>query len=163
MKKLWKKWKNFYRNNKVLAMLIIIIIICFIVIFMACFQYFFMGIATNKYGDRLDPIKNVKISNSKQDSIAKKLKATEKVKNSSVNVTGRIIYVTIITEDSASIEEGEGIAVTVLDMLSEKQKNSYDIQFFLKNDSKETGFSLMGAKNINSNAISWTNNTAENA
>ncbi len=163
MKKLWKKWKNFYRNNKVLAMLIIIIIICFIVIFMACFQYFFMGIATNKYGDRLDPIKNVKISNSKQDSIAKKLKATEKVKKASVNVTGRIIYVTIITEDSASIEEGEGIAVTVLDMLSEKQKNSYDIQFFLKNDSKETGFSLMGAKNINSNAISWTNNTAENA
>lgn len=163
MKKLWKKWKNFYRNNKVLAMLIIIIIICFIVIFMACFQYFFMGIATNKYGDRLDPIKNVKISNSKQDSIAKKLKATEKVKKASVNVTGRIIYVTIITEDSASIEEGEGIAVAVLDMLSEKQKNSYDIQFFLKNDSKETGFSLMGAKNINSNAISWTNNTAENA
>ncbi len=163
MKKILKKWSDFYKKNSILATLSIIIILCFIVIMVACFQYFFMGIATNKYGDRLEPIKNIKISNSKIESIKNNLEKNDKVKKAQTKLTGRIFYITIITEDNTSLEEGEGIAVTVLDLLSEKQKNSYDLQFFLKNENKDSGYSIMGAKNINSNSIIWTNNTAENA
>lgn len=159
MKKILKKWQNFYRNNKVLATLSIIVILCLILIVIACFQYFFMGIATTKYGDRLNSIKNVKITSTKQKSIAKEIEENEKVSSSEVKVTGKIIYITIKTVDGTSIEEAESIAVMTLEKFSEKQKSNYDFQYFLVNENNENGYNLMGAKNINSNSIIWTNNT----
>lgn len=163
MSKITKKWSNFYRNNKILATLSIIVIICILIIIFACIQYFFMGVATNKYGNRLESIKNIKITDSKQSSIEKEIKEDEKVKKVDLTVTGKIVYISITMEDGASLDDAKNIAIMSLDKFSEKQKTNYDFQYFLVNENKDAGFNLMGAKNINSNSIIWTNNTLENA
>ena len=61
--------KKKLRQNKVLLVLAIILLICFAVILFVLFKYFYVGNNSNKYGDRLSDIESHKIHNTLESDL----------------------------------------------------------------------------------------------
>ena len=57
------------RENKVLLVLAVILLICFVLIGYVLFKYFYVGCNLDKYGDRLDGIESHPIHNSLKTEI----------------------------------------------------------------------------------------------
>ena len=62
-----KKIKRFYKEHRVFTILMSIVIVCLILIITVLVQIFYFGNGNDKYGERLEGIDNVKISESKED------------------------------------------------------------------------------------------------
>ena len=148
--------KKFLKENKTLAVLFGIALICIIVSVILLFKYFYFGNGGSKYGDRLDGIVNV--TDDRKNEITKSLNENDNVKDSSVIIMGKIIYIKMNVEN-ISMDEAKNIALKSLDILSDDEKKSYDIQFTLKEEANENteGFLIMGAKNVNGTNLVWTN------
>ncbi len=153
--------KQFYKENRVFSILMIIVAICAILIIGVMLKYFFFGNSSSPYGDRLKDEKKYKLSSSEKKEITSSLESDEAIKSADVHSSVRTIYVTIEFNPGISLVEAEGKAVTVLEKFSEGQMGYYDIEFILKAEStgEAEGFTIMGAKNVNGTNIVWNNNT----
>lgn len=151
--------KKIFQKNKVFIALFATVVVCAIIVIFVLLKNFF-GTTANKYGDRLDGIDNVRITEEKQDDLKNKLTGKDQVENATVNISGKIIYVTLKFTEKASLAEAQSIAVTVLDEFSDEEKKFYDFEFTLLQDKSEKndGFKIMGAKNTNGANIAWNNN-----
>ena len=94
MKKLWK-------SNRVVFVLVIILIICFIAICSVALT-FFSSKDTNEYGNRLNGIEKHPISSELKSNYKETLLANESVKSVEFNTKGRIIYVNIKFDENIS-------------------------------------------------------------
>ena len=92
--------KKYLKENKTLAILFIIAIICVVVSVVLLFKYFYFGNGGSKYGSRLDGIENVQISQEKKDNTVKNIESTEKVKSASMMITGKRVDIKIVFERS---------------------------------------------------------------
>ena len=79
MKKLWK-------NNRVVFVLVIILIICFVAICSVALTFFYSK-DTNEYGNRLDGIEKHQISSEFKSSYKEKILESENVKSVDFNIT----------------------------------------------------------------------------
>ena len=152
--------KEFYRENRVLVILGGVVFICMIISTILLFKYFYFGNGNDKYGDRLEVIKDLEIKESRQDEIVAKIKENKLVKDAKIDIEGAIVDFTIYFNESVSLVEAESVAVGLLDEFSEEEKNTYDISFNLLEDKTETseGFNMWGAKNARREKIAWNNN-----
>ena len=77
-------------------------------------------------------------------------------------ITGKIVYIKINFNESASLVEAESVAVKALDNFSDSEKAFYDFEFTLAQAAtdKTEGFKIMGAKNVNGSNLVWNNNNA---
>lgn len=146
MKKLWKQ-------NRVLFMLIIVLIICFIAILCVALTFFYSKDVSN-YGSRLKNIEDYPITETFQKEYKESLLENERVLKSNFLIKGRIVYITINFDDQISLDEAKSVATKTLDKFSEDLLAYYDLQFILKSDN----FNIMGAKNSIVDHISWNNN-----
>ncbi len=153
--------KKFYRENRVLVILSIVVIICMVISTALLFKYFYFGNGSDKYGDRLENIKDIPITKDHQKDVISKLEENKLVKEALINISGSIIYVTINFNDEVSLVEAESVAVTTLDSFSDEEKNAYDISFNLLEDKTEAseGFNMWGSKNAGREKITWNNNS----
>ena len=163
MKKIFRKIKNSWNENRVLFVLMTILVICLILILTVVLDYF-LGTSKDKYGDRLEGIKKVEFTDKRISEIEKKIKEDEKVSKCEVTQIGKMIYVTITYTDGITLVEAEGKASNTLELFNEKETKFYDINYTLIQDKKENneGFVIMGAKNVNGSALVWNNNTSFN-
>lgn len=154
------KLKKFWRNNKVLIVLGIILVICLIAILVVTFSYFFGG-SESVYGDRLEDIENYPIEDSFVDEYIANLESDELVNSATFVNKGRIIYVTIDFVGDTSLVEAQSKAAASLESFSENLLSYYDINFTLTCDATENseGFTIMGAKNVAGSGLVWNNNT----
>jgi len=154
---MFKKLKSFYKTNRVYSILMLISIICIIAILVGVLVYFFGQTSKDVYGNRLDGIDKVKISESKKNDIVNSIKSNEKVKSAEVDVRGRLIYV-IITVSEGTHVEVEAIAQSSFDSLDEKIKSFYDIQYIVDSQTEsEENFPIMGYVKSGNSIIRWTN------
>lgn len=155
-----KKIKNSWTENRVLFVLTSILIICVILIGFVVIDYF-LGTKKDKYGDRLENLAKNAITDKEKNAVEKSLEDNEKVSNATINSVGKIIYITIEYNDSIGLNEAQAIANASLEQFSEKHLKFYDINYTIKQEKSDSsdGFLLMGAKNVNSAALSWTNDT----
>lgn len=151
--------KKFYKENRVFSILMIIVIICVILMLAVLFKSFFFG--GSAYGDRLEDVEKYEVSDELKEEIVSSLESDEAIKEASVRVSVRTIYVKMEFNSGISLVEAQGKAVTVLEKFSEKQMGYYDIEFILNCESTDSfeGFTIMGAKNVNGTNIVWNNNT----
>lgn len=149
--------KRFFLENRVFVILMGVVLVCFIAILTMLFIYFYKGTDTNSYGNRLDGIKEVEISSKTISDYEKELKDDEKISNATINIKGKIIYISLIFENETELIEAEGKATKFLEKFSEKEKSFYDFQLYLKTIA-EKGFIISGAKNKNNATIIWNNN-----
>ncbi len=149
--------KKVIKENKVLFILAIVIIISLILIVIKVVSFFY-NTKTDPYGDRLDGIENYPISeNISEDIKALYESGMEEVK---VDVKGKIIYVTFDVSGGTSKVDARSMALKSLDVFSDEIKGFYDIHYTLtcKNCEENTIYPMMGSKHKGESQVVWTNN-----
>ena len=146
MKKLWNQ-------NRVLFMLVMILIICFVAILIVALTFFYSK-NVSSYGSRLDGIENYPIKEKFKNSYKETVLENKNVKKVSITVQGRIIYINIKFDDSIELEDAKTVAIKSLDLFDEKLLSYYDIEFNLASNK----FIIFGAKNAVIDHVSWNNN-----
>lgn len=148
-----KKIKELVLRHKGVSILLLLVILLVLVTFLMFFSMFFSG-SSNKYGTRLDGIKEVKIEKKELDSISSKIDENESVKSSEIREQGKIIYINITYKEDTKLEDAKAIAEKTLEDFDEKELAFYDISFFLVED-KDEGFVVTGNKHPQKEKVSW--------
>ena len=155
-----KNVKKIFKEHRIFTMLMAIVVVCLVLIITVLINVFYMGNGSNKYGNRLDGVDNVKISSSRLNDFENNVANNDKVKNVDIRVQGKIIYITMQLETGVELEEAEGIALKSLENFSEEESAFYDFNITLKQNSTDNsdGFIISGAKNKNGTGLIWNNN-----
>ena len=154
-----KKIKKIWQKYKILIVLVLVLICCFIAICSVAFTYFFGG-SDSVYGDRLDDQKKHPIKKEFSSELISKLEKDEQIEKVDFKVKGRVVYLTIDFVKDTALEEAETKATTAIQEFSEDLLNYYDIDVIIKCQSSENsdGYTIMGAKNVSSANLVWNNN-----
>lgn len=144
--------------------MILIIIACVGISAALLLKYFYYGNGGSKYGDRLDGIELITVSDDKKNSVVEDIKKRKNVKDAKVEVSGKIIYIRIAFNAGADLDTSKAIAVKTLEQFSDEEKAFYDIHFTLVSEKNEVsdGFTIMGSKNVNGTNLIWGNNNPVN-
>ena len=153
------KLKELWGKYKVLIVLGIILIICFIAIISVTISYFFGG-SESVYGDRLKDIDNYPISEEFKTEYVSSMESEELIETVNFSNKGRIIYIEIKFVGDTSLVEAQSKAAASLEKFSEELLSYYDINFTLICEETENseGFTIMGAKNVSGSGLIWNNN-----
>lgn len=146
-----KKWINKNKGFAIICALAFILFIITVVIFVRLL----VGGSSNKYGNRLDGIDKVKISNEVYESVKEEVKDVEGVNDVNVRLQGKIVYTTIELSDSISADKAKEIAKNTLDNYTEDELKYYDFSFFLKWKGEESDKVITGNKHHNLEDITW--------
>ena len=86
-----KKIGKFLKEHRIFTMLMAIVIVCFVLIMTVLINVFGgFGDDSNKYGNRLEGIENVEISQKKQDDFESNIANNEKVKSVDILIQGKM-------------------------------------------------------------------------
>lgn len=122
----------------------IILFIAFIILFV------FPAFNNNKFGDRLDGIDEHKISSSSINEMKDELQNQEGVEDVSFSDEGGRVLSFIITVDpNLDVETAKGYSSIVLDGISKKNKDYYDIQFSITTEEDSDVYPVIGYKSKN--------------
>ena len=146
--------KNFIKNNKVTVVAFIICVIFVILVFAV--KLTFPNEGTAIYGDRLDGIEEVEITDKQQEDIIKSLEDKDEVKEVSCDIKGRTLNVLITVNDDVELDPAKALTSSITDNLEEDQTSYYDIQVFISKDNDDTRFPIIGYKHQNKDGFSWT-------
>ena len=147
--------KNFIKNNKVTVVAFIICVI-FVILVFAVKLTFFPNEGTAIYGDRLDGIEEVEITDKQQEDIIKSLEDKDEVKEVSCDIKGRTLNVLITVNDDVELDPAKALTSSITDNLEEDQTSYYDIQVFISKDNDDTRFPIIGYKHQDKDEFSWT-------
>lgn len=154
------KIKKFYKEHRIFTILMAVVLVCVVLIATVLIQCFYVGNGSDKYGNRLEGIENYQISESRQKDFENNIANNDKVKSVDIQITGKIIYITMQIEPGVALVEAQSIAQKSLEEFSEEEQGFYDINITLKQNSsdKSEGFIISGAKNKNGKGLVWNNN-----
>ena len=154
------KLKKFWVENRVLCVLFIIVIICAFLILGVCVKYFF-GSSKSSYGDRLNGIEQVEITEEIKNNFINRVKEDEAILDVSLDVKGKIIYISMTFQNTLTLEEAKARANNSVSLWEEKYLSFYDLNYIIKQEENDEnkGFLLMGARNVHGNGLVWNNNS----
>lgn len=151
MKKVW----NFIVDNRIYIVLVLFVVFCGFV-FVTMKAYLDPEDELAVYGNRLDGIENVEITDKKEKEVIDFIKEDENITDASIRIQGKIINIIIKAKDKKNtVEKMKENGTEIIKKFSEEEINFYDFQFFIKNE--EANYNLMGYKNKKSEEISWVN------
>lgn len=152
-----KKIKNMFNNNKILFILTSFILVCIIIIFVGLLTTFYKSTSKSKYGSRLDDLSNVKITKNFIVEYTSGLEKEELISKVNVDVKGKIIYIIVVAEKDAPIENIKSLTVKSLENFREEELKKYDINFIVNCKEKTNFYPTMGYKDSSSDEVSWAN------
>ena len=152
MKKIFNNMWKLIKRHKLLTIICSLAIILIIVMSVALFSFFVGG--NDKYGNRLDGIKEVKLTSKDKEEITTNIKENDEVTTSSIRVQGKIIYINIKFKEGTKITKAKEIANNTLENIDEEKLEFYDIGYFLTSEGEEN-FYITGTKNYKLDKISW--------
>lgn len=157
---MFKKFKDFYKRNRVYSILMIISIVCIISILVGIIVYFLGQTNKDVYGNRLDGIEEVMPKDKEINAIKDNLTSSELVKNVELNIKGKIIYITI-TLKTGTHADAEALCLANLEQFSEDVRKNFDIHYSVMNEDKniEENFPIMGSIKAENTVIRWTHYT----
>ena len=148
-----KKLRDFYLNNRIYCILMIISALCLITILTSIVLYFVTQTKSSVYGHRLDDIGEHPIE-TELGELKKTLEENDKVLSVSTDMRGKIVYVLLEVNKDLSNEEIQGICTLSLSKLTDEQKVYYDVQYIVKREGLNP---YLGSKGSNQNIIVWAN------
>ena len=152
--------KELITKHKKLAIAICIALVLLIII-IVFFAMLLIGGSSNKYGNRLDGIEEVEITNDELDTITIEMKEKEGVNDASIRIQGKIINVVLTFNSDINSDKAKEIATSTLGSFSEEQLDFYNVQYFLTRESageEDTPYVITGNKHPLLEEIGWTNN-----
>lgn len=145
------KWM---KKNIGLTIILSLTLILFIILTVILISLLTGG-SSNTYGNRLEGIEEVKISNDTYEGVKTELSETELVEESSIRLQGKIVYTTIVLNSDVSVDKAKELASNTLDNYSEEELSFYDFSFFLKWKGEEEDKVITGNKHHKLGAIAW--------
>ncbi len=147
---------KFIKNHKVefaLLMVVVTLILVFGIVF--CVMWF--SGSNNEYGNRLEGIDKVKLSDGYIKDIDEELKKEEFVKSVKHTLEGRLVSFIVTVEDDTDVTKAEALGEKIIANFEEKELAYYDIQLYLK-DSKndeESKYPVIGYKHKTEENFVW--------
>ena len=145
------KWIKKNTGLFIVLLLAIVLLIFISVIFIMLM----IGNSSDKYGNRLDGIDEVKISSEAYAEVENELIGTGLVEDASVRLQGKIVYTTIVLKSDTGVETAKEIAGNTLDNYEEDELKFYDYSFFLKWKGEENDTVITGNMHNNLSSIAW--------
>ena len=142
------------QDNIILLVLIGILVVCFIIICLLFYKYFYAGISETKYGDRLDGIEQHVLKDNLADEIKRIYIEDKTVGDIKVNVKGKVIYINMDFVESVKVETAQSQAIKALEAIGEENLKYYEVQYIITNKDNEN-FPIFGSKNANSLKVVW--------
>lgn len=122
---------RFMKKHK-LTTFIIVIYIAVIIILYFLYKIFMGSNGLPVYGDRLDGIENVKITDEQKDKLVKDLSSSNEVISvSKPHLSGRTYNVVMYVTDIEQVAPAKKLAEKVTASLDDKQNEFYDVQVFI--------------------------------
>ncbi len=146
--------KNWINKNKGLTIVIVLTLVLFIIL-LIIFLEMLLGGSSNKYGNRLDGIEDVKLASDVYDGVEEEIMETGLAEEASVRLQGKIVYTTIVLKSDTSADKAKEIAKSTLDNYSEEERSFYDFSYFLKWEGEEEDTVITGNKHHSLEDISW--------
>ena len=134
------------------------ILIGLILLFLLTLLYRTLSVDYSKseYGDRLDGIENVKISDKETSKLTSEMKDLEEVKDCTYRLQGRLVYISLTLNEEIGIDKAKELANKTLEYFDDDEKSYYDFEFILKSANKDAeGYPLMGYKHKTTGEIIW--------
>ena len=143
--------KNFFSKYKIQTIFFSIVIGVLIVMFLLLYPLY-SSKGNSEYGNRLDGIKEVKISDDQIKNIKLNIEENLSTEEVNINLSGKILNTVIKLNVDENIDTSLEYLESITTLLDEEQVNYYDIQYFVVQDS----INLIGLKNKLSDSISWS-------
>lgn len=149
MKKIWK----FIVDNRIYIVLVLFVLFGAFV-FVTMKAYLDPEDELAVYGNRLEGIEKVTITDTKKNEIIDFIKEDENITDSSIMFQGKIINISIKSGNKKNtIDKMKENATKIIEKFSKEEIAFYDFQFFIKNE--EANYNLIGYKNKKKEDISW--------
>ena len=149
-----EKIKKWIKRNKGLSIVLLLTLVLLIFI-IAIFVKLLVGNSSNKYGNRLDGIDEVKIDNDTYEGVKEEVMNTGFAQEVSVRLQGKIVYTTIVLNSDTTVDKAKEIASNTLDNYTEEELRFYDFSYFLKWNGEETDTVITGNKHHELDSITW--------
>lgn len=151
---------NVINRHKGLSIVLGLSLILFIIM-LIIFVSLFFGNGNGKYGNRLEGIEDVKLSNSFLNNIEKSLDDDERIINSEVRLQGKIVYINFEVNSDVSIDSAKEIASLILSNFSEEELKFYDFSYLIKwtieSEEGNVVSAIAGTKHPLKENITWSN------
>lgn len=149
---------NKHKGISIVVGLTLILLIILIVIFASLF----VNHGGNKYGNRLDGIEEVELTNTFLKDFKKELNDDESIVEANVRLQGKIVYIVFEVNSDISIETAKQMASNTLEKFSSEELAFYDISYLIKwtkinEEEKEEISAIEGTKHHLKDSISWSN------
>ena len=145
---------KYVKKNKK-TFIVIGIFLLFVILLIPIKIAFFPNNGKALYGDRLDGIEKVKIT----DSQLKKVKTTLKdqpIVDATARVSGKTVEITITVDAEVSLDVAKEIGTKAIETFKKDQKEYYDFQIFVIKEKESTEFPIIGYKHHKLDKITWT-------
>lgn len=147
--------KRYIKEHKVVVASVIFMLIIIVIAFIVK-ATFFTNSENAVYGNRLDGIEEVKVDSEQKNDITKSLEEDSAVKKAKYKLQGKIINITITLNDDVGVDTAKSLSKKILEKLSDKQKEYFDVQVFVKKDNGASDFPIIGYKHHAKGDFSWT-------
>ena len=149
---------KYFKKNKWVLIPITVFIVVMILAIIGIVNLVVPNDSKNLYGNRLDNIENYKINEGSIAIIKEELMATEKVKDVSYDLKGKLINFIIIVNEETDRVTASSLTDKILNGFDENIKSFYDFQVFIKTEVESEIFPIIGYKHVTSINFVWTNN-----
>jgi len=146
--------KKILKKHKVIILMFVCLIVLSIILIKLLDSY--NNDAHAIYGNRLEGIDKVKITDTTKKDIEKNIETEGKTEKISVTTQGKIINITITLKDDTSRDDAKKLSDKILEKLTDEQKKFYDIQVFINKKTDEASFPIIGYRHHTKEGFSWT-------
>jgi len=146
--------KKILKKHKVIILMFVCLIVLSIILIKLLDSY--NNDARAIYGNRLEGIDKVKITDTTKKDIEKNIETEGKTEKISVTTQGKIINITITLKDDTSRDDAKKLSDKILEKLTDEQKKFYDIQVFINKKTDEASFPIIGYRHHTKEGFSWT-------
>ncbi len=147
---------NYVKRNKGTIIAIILFLILVVVLFQLK-NIFFPNSGKAIYGNRLEGIEEVEISEETYEKVKTTLKE-ESVSEVSTDISGKLVKIFITVNEDVDLDKAKSYGTKVLEPFSTEQKNYYDFQIYIEKTGDTEHFPIIGYKHHSKGTISWTKN-----
>lgn len=147
---------EYIKKNK-LTTLVIVIFVVVVLIGAYLYNLLFTSGRRQAYGNRLDGIETVEITDKQYEEIKDKLTSNDNVTSVTTDLKGKIVNIIITVKDEVTKDDAKSIAATSLEKFDAEQLKFYDIQIFVKKDNDALNdFPIIGYKQNGKDGLTWT-------
>lgn len=149
MKKIW----NFILKYRVIIVLVLLAIFLTFM-FIAIKSYMYPTDVKSVYGNRLDGIEKVPITDDEIKKLVNKIKEDENFTDANISIKGKIVNIHIkVTNKDNTKDKMKEKCNDILKEFSEEKIAFYDFEFFITNE--DGNYKMIGYKNKKSKEISY--------